>query len=125
MAGCLFGVLLVCSACDQKEPETFGQPGEQEESSTIEDMQELFEQLAPHKRRLEESASREMEKLFVFEYHVEDIARDNSAKEMEARLARLGRDRWECYHVEPIDKSLRFFCKRRPKTYLKYIPKMF
>lgn len=71
-----------------------------------------------------ELATKEVEKLFTFEYRVEELNNTLSPEEMQEKLQELGQDRWECFHAEPQAKSLRFFCKRRPKTYLRYIPKL-
>ena len=74
---------------------------------------------------VQQRTSGEVEKLFVFEYHVEDIESGRSADELKERLTALGRDRWDCFHIEPQEQGLRVFCKRNPKTFLKYIPRIF
>ena len=68
-------------------------------------------------------ASGEVEKLFIFEYKVFDLKKEESTQSIEEELNRLGKERWQCFHVEPLEKDFRFFCKRRPKTYLRYIPR--
>lgn len=72
-----------------------------------------------------EMAQGEVEKLFVFEYKVVEFQMDLPASELQESLTLLGRERWDCFHVEPQELSNRFFCKRRPKTYLRYIPRVF
>lgn len=73
------------------------------------------------KEQVTDAAGEEVEKLFTFEYRVFDLPRDAAAPEVENRLATLGADRWECFHVEPLATELRVFCKRRPKTPLRYL----
>lgn len=73
----------------------------------------------------QEAASDEIEKLFVFEYRVEEIDRQAAGEEIEERLSALGKERWDCFHIEEHGGVLRIFCKRNPKTYLKYIPRLF
>ena len=63
----------------------------------------------------------EIEKLFNFEYKVVEIDRGNSAEQLQDELNKLGQDRWDCFHAETADKTLKMFCKRRPKSYLRYL----
>jgi len=74
----------------------------------------------------------EVKKLSKWEYEVFSIAIEDSPKKMEAALDEIGEERWECFHTEKIFTTsasgkrvgkLFFFCKRKPETLLKYIPK--
>ena len=67
----------------------------------------------------------EVEKLFVFEYHVEEVDPALPSAQIQERLAALGADRWDCFHIEAREEVLQVFCKRNPKTYLKFVPRMF
>ena len=70
-------------------------------------------------------STEEVQKLFQFEYFVEDIPLDLDAEEMQIRLQDLGKKRWDCFNMEHVAKgSIRVFCKRRPDSYLQYM-KMF
>ena len=80
--------------------------------------------LAPGTKEVTESTSQELEKLFIYEYKVAEFRKDAAAAELEAGLQQLGQDRWECFASDRSDKGLRFFCRRRPKTYLRYIPRL-
>ena len=72
-----------------------------------------------------ETASDEVEKLFIFEYEVFEYDLDMASSEQTEALTALGKERWECFHVQPTTESLRFYCKRRPRTYLRLIPRVF
>lgn len=72
----------------------------------------------------------EFKKLQQFEYQVFTWPVDKSAKEMQEKLNELGRERWDCFHFERLDNQdaadeLQVFCKRRPDTPFKYVPKNF
>lgn len=66
----------------------------------------------------------EIEKLFKVEYKVIEIAH-SSSDTIELKLAQLGSERWECFFIEPINGANRYYFKRSPKTFLRYIPRMF
>lgn len=74
---------------------------------------------------VQKSASEEVGKLFVLEYKVIEYASTEPAESIEAALAALGAERWDCFHVEQRPDALRFYCKRTPKTFLRYIPRVF
>lgn len=80
--------------------------------------------LAPQTKEVTEATSQEVEKLFVFEYKVAELKKEAGTAEIEGALQQLGQDRWECFAADRSDKVLRFYCKRRPKTYLRYIPRL-
>lgn len=73
-------------------------------------------------KKLGNPPSEEVEKLFRYEYLVKDMPLNLSDKEMEENFQSLGRDRWDCFHMEHVTRgSIRIFCKRRPKSYLQYM----
>lgn len=72
-------------------------------------------------KELETAAQGEVEKLFTFEYHVEVFPAETSAEEINERLSEIGKERWECFHGEVKSDGHHFYCKRRPKTYLRYL----
>lgn len=72
-----------------------------------------------------DTATEEVEKLFTFDYRVVEFDKSLPATDLELKLNELGKERWECFHVEPRESVLQFFCSRRPKTYLRYIPRVF
>lgn len=80
--------------------------------------------LAPQTQEMGEATSQELEKLFTFEYKVVEFAKDAPGVEIERELQGLGQDRWECFAAETNGRDLRVFCKRRPRTYLRYIPRL-
>ena len=74
---------------------------------------------------LQAKTKEEMDKLFRWEYRVQDIPSSMPAEELERRLGDLGNDGWDCFSILPEQRSLRLTCKRRPKsaiTYLKFLP---
>ncbi len=71
-------------------------------------------------------APAELKKLQQFEYKVVTFPPEVEATELENSLAELGKERWDCFHVDRIgakDPALMVMCKRRPDTPLKYVPK--
>ncbi len=86
---------------------------------------QVQEALGPHGDALQAKTKEEVDKLFRWEYRVQDLPADLSAEDMEKRLAALGADGWECFSIVPGHSSTRTTCKRRPKsaiTYLKFLP---
>jgi hypothetical protein len=83
------------------------------------------EALAPHSEALQAKTKEEVDKLFRWEYRVDDIPLDLTASQLEQRLAALGTEGWECFSLIPSTTTTRTICKRRPKSaiaYLKYLP---
>lgn len=74
----------------------------------------------------------EVKKLSKWEYQVFSVKIEDSPSKMQSALNDIGEKRWECFHTEKIFTKgsngervgkLFFFCKRKPDTLLKYIPK--
>ncbi|MCO6430557.1 MAG: hypothetical protein J5J00_06820 [Deltaproteobacteria bacterium] len=74
---------------------------------------------------LSESAAREVSKLHSLEYKVFELDKSTDSFEIERKLATLGLERWDCFFVRERFDSLQFFCKRHPKTLLRYLPRVF
>ena len=97
----------------------------EELKQAVEQTKETIKRHSPLNDDNKEMAAKELEKLFLFEYKVIELGQKESSERIEAELGALGKDRWDCFHVEPSGSTLRVFCKRAPKTYLRYIPRMF
>lgn len=74
----------------------------------------------------------EVKKLHQLEYNVFTLALEDSAARYEGVLDELGKNRWDCFHVEKVFTNnekgdrvgkLLFFCKRSPDTLLRFVPK--
>jgi hypothetical protein len=74
---------------------------------------------------LDSMAADEVEKLFTFEYTVKDVPPTEDAISLNSILEEMGRERWNCFHIEEKKEYIRLYCKRRPKTYLRYVPRFF
>ena len=92
---------------------------------TLEGAQQGLDFLTPKAKQLKEDAGSEVEKLFEFEYKVVELDGTANADRIQDRLALLGKDRWDCFHVERTDEKLLIMCKRRPKTNLQYLEHIF
>jgi hypothetical protein len=123
-AALLLTIITALSACQSGEGGSKLEQLNKEFEKTMQSAKEAIDGLKPHQRELEEKAASEAEKLFSFEYHVAEVAKDASPAEIEKILHELGKERWDCFHVEPRKNSLLFLCKRQPKTYLRYIPRL-
>lgn len=73
------------------------------------------------------SIPEEVKKLQQFEYQIVTVPGDVAPAALEATLSELGKNRWDCFHVERLTRGekqeLMLFLKRRPDTPLKYVPK--
>lgn len=81
--------------------------------------------LAPHSDALQAKTKEEVDKLFKWEYRVQDLPEKMPAEEFERQLGELGSDGWDCFSILAESRTMRLTCKRRPKsaiTYLKYLP---
>ena len=111
----LFSCLaILLSGCDRTS-------GEAELNKLTKELKNLVDGVTPSK----EVAEQEVEKLFRLEYQVLTFPSDAQANELQDGLRRAGMDRWDCFHVESRPVELLVLCKRQPKTYLRYIPRVF
>lgn len=93
-------------------------------SDTISQAGDALSNLTPSRKQIKSMTSNELNNVFAVEYKVIDISAGQEAKQIEETLSMLGRERWDCYHVEPQFDSLRVFCKRQPVSYLRYLLKL-
>ncbi|MCC6954952.1 MAG: hypothetical protein IT290_12615 [Deltaproteobacteria bacterium] len=68
----------------------------------------------------------ELKKLGQFEYRVVTLADGLSEEVLERDLNTLGKEGWECFSTQEVERNggpaLRFFCKKRPFTPLRFVP---
>lgn len=129
-------LILILSACSSPI-----EPSEREQAEKqLREMKALFQQtveevLTVSGSKLEELKGaydpqdplKELKKLRQLEYKVATLPLD--PQKIEAELLALGRQGWDCFHVErsptenqSVNKKLLVFCKRRVETPLSYIP---
>lgn len=123
----LFFILVACfsAACDQASDISKSLPGREQLDSAMHEAGKLYDQtIQPGAESAQKGATEELEKLFRFEYKVVTLTADQEDdQKLEAYLNQLGQDRWECFSIERMMGELRLYCRRRPKTYLRYIPR--
>lgn len=116
-------ITVICCACDS------GSGARKELDKLQSDLSALLsqakQQLEPHKEQVESYTKGELDKLFQLEYEVREIPLGSDTNVVSAALAELGEQRWDCFHIDHSALNLRIFCKRKPKSYLRYIPRAF
>jgi len=70
----------------------------------------------------------EFKKLHQMEYQILEFDSQTSKSLIEIELNSMGKNRWDCYQMHPVttregERKLRFYCKRRPDTPLRYVPR--
>ena len=115
----LFSLLLASCKSDQ-QPSV--EKVKEELSKLYQQTHEAIQGVTPAVQSL---TTEQLEKLFIFEYQIMEVAADSPTSDIERRLQAFGRERWECYFVEHSGNSTRFYLKRRPATYLRYVPRWF
>lgn len=103
------------------------------ERSTQEELQKKILRTVEDLKNQSGEPLKEVEKLHQLEYHVASFPADSSARDLEAAMMSLGKNRWDCFHVErSLEKTraeekpelrLLVFCKRLPDTLLRYVPR--
>jgi len=143
-AACILTLGMSLSACkDSDTPEAEVEPAEAKNTplpsneisldSVIQNLNKHLDTASEHVQGMsvpdtEEIHARtkdEVEKLFRWEYKVQDVPGNPSAESFETTLTTLGDEGWECISFQPIPDGLRVTCKRKPRgalAYLKYIP---
>lgn len=130
------GTMTACKQQSSSAADQAPQGSEQKSKSTTEQINKIvgeslegikkeLKQLQPQADQLSNQAQGEVEKLFTFEYKVQSVPSNTPATELEQLLTKLGQDRWDCFHVAHVAEQLNILCKRMPKTYLRYIPRVF
>lgn len=97
----------------------------QQLEDSLADVKDAVKDLAPVKERVQSGTLEELEKLHKLEYRIVEVPFDTASKDIESLLSKLGDDRWDCFHVERRDDNYLVMCKRFPKSYLRYIPRVF
>jgi len=90
---------------------------------SLDSIGDQLKRLEPAKESVETATKAEVEKLWIHEYKVEEIPVTMDSTQIEEQLMTLGKDRWDCFHLEKKEEVLQIFCKRRPQSYLRYIPR--
>lgn len=111
--------VIALTGCQQQEEMTLDEV-QKSLSKTLDQAGKTLGEITERSRRVPDIAQSEVEKIVSFEYRVMKISKTDEPELMEAELAALGEQRWDCFHVEPQGLDLLFFCKRRPKSYLRY-----
>ncbi|RIL12388.1 MAG: hypothetical protein DCC75_00585 [Proteobacteria bacterium] len=117
--------MLILSACEPPINENELDQLKRELDQSLESAKRKIDELTPSKERISSETSEEFAKLNRFEYKVVEFDKSLPAAELESKLGELGNEAWECFHITTGEKILTVFCKRRPKTYLRYVPRMF
>lgn len=101
-------------------------------SDSTQQVNEIYEQakksvldITPDGQQISESAQEEIDKLFRIEYHTMKMDKHSSLESIQATLTKLGEDRWECFDTRTVEEELQILCHRRPRSYLRYLLKMF
>ena len=112
--------LLIMNACGSKDSKT---------GDTVKELNAELDRLTKTVTDFVQTAQvpEELKKLQQFEYKVIEIPRATPSPDVENRLNELGKERWDCTlgGSSATIESLTFYCKRRPDTPLKYVPKTF
>ncbi|MCB0336416.1 MAG: hypothetical protein KDD62_08920 [Bdellovibrionales bacterium] len=116
----LIATLLFCSSCEQSPSPAIDQVKEGL-SSTWSKAGETLDRYTPNSDSVKRMTLDEVEKLFLYEYRVDDLPPDISAEKLQEFLASLGADRWDCFFLDRLTTELRVHCKRHPKSYLRYL----
>ncbi len=80
---------------------------------------------APSAQDVGEVAKSEWDKYWGVEYKIERFSTAAQTAEMQELLNTLGKDRWDCFHIEHRGDEYLLFCKRLPTSYLRYLTKAF
>jgi hypothetical protein len=66
----------------------------------------------------------EVNKLRQFEYKIVKFPSGSTSEEIHNQLNELGKEFWDCFAVEKSEENdLFIFCKKKPETPLRYVPK--
>ncbi len=115
-------VSTILSGCQSDTPEV--SQLKDEVHKLVERTSDALNQLAPKKDALVGKANDEVDKLFAFEYIVHDLPIKASSDELSTTLNDLGKERWECFSVVDNIDGKQLLCKRRPQSYLRYVPRV-
>lgn len=114
--------LFLLTACDQPS----GAPGGFDQGDVGKQLSNLLDGVMKNPNLPLE----EVKKLHQFEYQVLTLPAASSSEAIEGALDELGKNRWDCFHVEKQvrvtetggkERTLVFFCKRSRETPLRYL----
>lgn len=112
--------LIGCDMQDEKNKQL-----SQDLSQTLDEAHKLINEFGGQKDKIKGLATSEAEKLFQLEYKVYDFTKNSAELNLSEELNKLGKERWDCFHVIDLGEKIQFFCKRTPQSYLRYIPRLF
>ena len=123
----IFKILLLISlglitACQEKPKY---QEIKEELSKSVAELQtEIAKSYQETQKEVENLANEEIEKFHSIEYHVFELKKEQSTLEHEKKLNEIGKDRWDCFFIGESDEFYRFYCRRIPKSYLRYMTRL-
>ncbi len=68
---------------------------------------------------------REFAKLTQYEYNIVELPLEVPTADLQRKLSVLGVDGWDCAPPLTRMEKLLIFCKKRPESFLRYIPQTF
>jgi len=118
--------LIILSGCDKLDTKSASDEDvEKKLDEVVGQAKSLFNELRSKTggtKGISDLAQDEVSKLMSVEYRVIEIDDVGDTKHFDYILNNAGQDRWDCFDVEKIAErhKYRFFCKRKPKSYLRY-----
>ena len=125
LRGVVFALFFSLLSCDGSRPDPRMEDLKKDINKSLQDVRRFFSDHTPSTNEVTQKTSTELNKLFAFEYRVIEIPADMPPIEVEKRLNGAGQERWECFNSCKSEGHVRFYCKRRPESYLRYIPRFF
>ncbi len=74
--------------------------------------------------QLSNLANSEIEKLHAVEYHVFELGKDETTAQHQEKLNEIGKERWDCFFIDKTSEFHRVYCRRTPKSYLRYLSRI-
>ena len=75
-------------------------------------------------QQLSDLTDSEIKKLRTIEYKVVDLNTELANQDVEQQLAKLGEERWDCFHLERHNDQLKTYCKRLPSSHLRTLARI-
>ncbi len=123
----IFKILLITSylalcACQQ-------QPAYQELKEELsQSLQEINSKISKEYQKHEDGigklANAELDKLQAIEYHVFELGSEESTEQHQQKLNEIGKERWDCFFIDKSNEFYRVYCRRTPKSYLRYLSRI-
>jgi hypothetical protein len=109
------------SACQKNDSDT--QSVLNPFNSSVEDITSTLDSTTKETReQIGKYAEEEIKKFLTIEYRVFSLSTKLSDQEIEEQLQKIGKERWNCFHIEIVDDQSRFYCNRLPISALKLFP---